>query len=120
MVGSDHDLIYPMPTLVEISPGKWRVFKRPVPDRRSALPTPNVISDIMPLTEQVNGEFYDSKSKFRAVGRSLGLTEVGTEKFKPRKPRASESRENKAARMASLQKAISQYKQGRRPRRAVP
>jgi hypothetical protein len=115
MVGSDHDLIYPMPTLVEVEPGRWRVFRRPVPDRRSALGFPMVISDEIPPTEQVDGKYYTSKARFRAVGRSLGLTEVGTERFKPR-VRPSSTRENKAARMASLQKAIAQYKQGRRPR----
>jgi hypothetical protein len=118
MVGSDHDLVYPMPTLVEIEPGRWRVFRRPPPDRRSELGFPMVISDEMPPTEQVDGQYYTSKARFRAVGRALGLVEVGTEKVGP-KPRASASRENKAARMASLQKAVEQYRSGRRPRRAV-
>jgi hypothetical protein len=117
MVGSDHDLCYPMPTLVEVGPGRWRVFRRPPPDRRSTLGFPMVISDEMPPTEQVDGRFYTSKRKFRAVGRALGLTEIGTEKFKPRQ-RPSSTRENKAARMASLQKAIAQYTSGRRARRA--
>ena len=50
----------------------------------SALPLPYVISDTMPPTEQVDGKFYESKSAFRAVGRALGLTEVGNEKPKPK------------------------------------
>jgi hypothetical protein len=116
MVGSDHDLVYPMPTLVEVEPGRWRVFRMRREPARSTLPMPNVISDTMPPTEQVDGKFYTSKAAFRAVGRSLGLTEVGNEKLQP-KPRAAATRENKAARMASLQKAIAQYKAGRRARR---
>ena len=68
MVGSDHDLDYPMPTLIEVAPGSFRVFRRPPPDRRSALGFPMVISDEMPSTEQVDGRFYTSKRKFRAVG----------------------------------------------------
>jgi hypothetical protein len=78
---------------------------------------PHVISDEMEATEQVDGRFYTSKAKFRAIGRALGLTEVGNSKFPP-KQRASKSRENKAARMATLQKAIAEYKQGRRAKRA--
>lgn len=51
---------------------------------RSALPLPYVISDAMDATEQVDGKFYESKSEFRAVGKALGLTEVGNEKLSPR------------------------------------
>jgi hypothetical protein len=115
MVGSDHDIAWPMPTLVEVEPGKFRVFKKTVTPARSSLPMPYIISDEMPPTEQVDGRFYTSKAKFRAVGRQLGLTEVGNEKFKP-KQRASASRENKAQRRRTLERAITQYKAGRRPR----
>jgi hypothetical protein len=52
---------------------------------RSALPLPYVISDTMEPTEQVDGQFYTSKSQFRAVGKSLGLIEVGNEKIQPRR-----------------------------------
>jgi hypothetical protein len=117
MVGSDHDLSYPMPTLVEVGPGKFRVFKMPLPKARSDLPMPNIISDSMEAVEQVDGKFYESKSAFRRVGRQLGLTEVGDQKFKP-KQRASVSRENKAQRRRTLERAVAEYKQGRRPRRA--
>ena len=53
------------------------------PPARSALPVPYIISDIMEPTEQVDGRFYTSKSQFRAVGKSLGLIEVGNEKIQP-------------------------------------
>ena len=42
----------------------------------------------MPLTEQVDGKFYESKSKFRAVGKSLGLIEVATKNHNPRSGQA--------------------------------
>jgi hypothetical protein len=71
----------------------------------------------MPETEQVDGKFYTSKSSFRAVGKSLGLIEVGNEKPKPR-VRASDQMETKRARRASLKKALERYKSGHRVRRA--
>jgi hypothetical protein len=116
MVGSDHDFDYPWPTLVEVEPGKFRVFKMPPPKARSDLTAPYVISDTMDPVEQVDGKFYTSKRAFRAVGRALGLTEVGNEKFKP-KTRASASRENKAQRRRTLERAVAQYRSGRRARR---
>jgi hypothetical protein len=65
---------------------------------------PMVISDEMPPTEQIDGIFYTSKRQFRAVGRALGLTEVGTEKFKPRK-RWRDTREEDERRRQSIKKA---------------
>src|SRR5215831_17147884 len=101
-----------------IAPGRWRwqSNREEIPPARSLLPAPHVISDEMPPTEQVDGRFYTSKRKFRAVGRALGLTEVGNEKFKP-KTRASASRENRQARHAALAKAAAEYRQGRRPQK---
>ena len=61
------------PTLIEIAPGLFRVRKDAPEPPKSDLPMPNVICDTMPPTEQVNGKFYESKSAFRRVGRSLGL-----------------------------------------------
>lgn len=73
---------------------------------------PMVISDIMPPTEQVDGKFYTSKREFRAVGRALGLTEVGTEKPKPRV-----KVNDRKGRREAVQRAIGRYKAGERPRR---
>lgn len=117
MVGSDHDTVWPMPTLVELEPGRWRVFRVKHRPARSDLPCPNIISDDMEPTEQVDGRYYESKAKFRAVGRALGLTEVGNDpaRFK-KKVRASTTRENKVARRRALERAIAQYRQGRRHR----
>lgn len=102
--------------LIEVGPGMFRVERKQAPVARSSLPMPNVISDVMPLTEQVDGRFYDSKARFRAVGRALGLTEVGNEKPKPRR-RPSEGRIAKEARQRSLRTAVEKFKAGHRPRR---
>ena len=101
------------PTLIEIAPGLFRVRKDAPEPPKSSLPMPNVISDTMPPTEQVNGKFYESKSAFRRVGRSLGLTEVGTAKLPPKKRILPTS----AERRASVQKAFAEYRQGRRARK---
>jgi len=100
--------------LIEIAPNRW-VVKRPSRKiARSDLALPNVISDIMEPTEQVDGKFYTSKRQFRAVGRALGLTEVGNEKFKP-KQRPSVSRETRLQRRAQIKTALEKYAAGHRP-----
>jgi hypothetical protein len=106
-----------MVELEEFTPGKFRVKRSELRPARSSLPCPQIISDSMPATEQVDGRFYESKRAFRAVGRSLGLVEVGNEKLKPRTPPHS-TREAKAGRIQSIKKAIDRYKAGDRPRKA--
>ena len=69
----------------------------------------------MPETEQVDGRFYTSKRAFRAVGRQLGLTEVGNEKIAP-KQRATSDRAVKNARRQSIKTAIEKFKAGHRAR----
>jgi hypothetical protein len=93
-------------TLVEIEPGRFRFLRPSLPPARSDLPCPHIISDIMPETEQVDGKWYTSKRAFRAVGRALGLTEVGDQKFKP-KQRASADPNVKKARREALQRALA-------------
>ena len=56
--------------LIEIAPGRWRFARPSLPPARSDLPSPMIIRDEMEPTEQVDGRFYTSKAKFRAVGRS--------------------------------------------------
>lgn len=107
-----------MAELVEIEPGRWRFVRETTAPARSMLPCPHVISDIMPATEQVDGRFYTSKSQFRAVGRSLGLIEVGNEKPKP-KARATDTKEVKAARRQALRRAVERFKAGDRPRTPI-
>lgn len=91
--------------LVEVAPGRWKVDKPRHKAARSHLSLPYVISDCMPETEQVDGKFYTSKRAFRAVGRSLGLTEVGNEKLKP-KTRASASADVKTERRRAIKRAV--------------
>ena len=95
-----------MVELIEVEPGRWRVKKPDLIPARSELPIPMVISDTMPETEQVDGRFYTSKAAFRAVGRQLGLTEVGTEKLKPNVKRASTTKAAKEGRIQALKKAM--------------
>jgi hypothetical protein len=104
-----------MVELVEVEPNKWRIKRDALPPPRSNLPLPYVISDIMEPTEQVDGRFYTSKRAFRAVGRALGLTEVGNEKQKP-KIRESTTRQEKEKRRQSLKIAIEKYGAGYRPK----
>jgi len=104
-----------VPKLIEIEPGRWIVDKASIAPAVSSLPRPYVISDIMEPTEQVDGRFYTSKAAFRAVGRSLGLIEVGNEKF-PEKKRATDSRQEKEKRRQSLKKALERYRAGHRSR----
>jgi hypothetical protein len=68
----------------------------------------------MPPTEQIDGKFYTSKRAFRAVGRAHGLTEVGDQKFAPKR-RSTDDRSVQAARRDAIKKAIAQHKSGRRP-----
>jgi hypothetical protein len=91
--------------LIEVEPGKWRVDRPSLRGPRSHLPLPFVISDSMEPTEQVDGKFYTSKRAFRAVGRHLGLTEVGNEKPKPKK-RASDDPKVRDDRRRAIKAAI--------------
>jgi len=100
-----------MSELVEIAPNRWRFVREQTPPARSTLPMPYVISDVMEPTEQVDGKFYTSKRQFRAVGRALGLTEVGNEK--PRlKSRSLTTREQRSARQRVIKDAIEKVKAG--------
>jgi hypothetical protein len=101
--------------LVEIEPGRFVVARDRGPVARSDLPMPMVIGDEMPPTEQVDGRYYTSKAAFRAVGRAHGLTEVGTEKFKPReRPHATLSA--REGRRKALITAKEKYQAGYRVR----
>ncbi len=81
---------------------------------------PHIISDAMPATEQVDGRFYESKSAFRRVGRQHGLIEVGNEKVTPKRVRGSDQPQAKKKRRETLQKAIAEHREGRRPRLQQP
>ena len=100
--------------LEEFEPGRFRVRRDRTPPLRSDLPLPFVISDIMEPTEQVDGKFYTSKRQFRAVGRALGLTEVGNEKPKPHPRTLPETRAVKEKRRAAIKTAFDKYAGGHR------
>jgi hypothetical protein len=100
---------------MQTGPTSWAFVTQAEPPKRGDLPLPYVISDIMEPTEQVDGKFYTSKRQFRAVGRSLGLTEVGTEKLKPKTTRATDDRKFKETRRQSIKTAIDKYRAGHRP-----
>ncbi len=101
-----------MVELEEFAPGRFRVRKWRIQSPRSDLPCPQIISDIMPPTEQVDGRYYESKSAFRAVGRANGLTEVGTEKLTRKRVRTSSTRAAAEGRRTSIKKALEQFKAG--------
>ena len=100
-----------MRVYLQTGPTTWAFVTPAEPPKRGDLPRPYVISDNMEPTEQVDGRFYTSKRAFRAVGRQLGLIEVGNEKLPP-KQRASIQKDAKRARRQSIQKALAQYKSG--------
>jgi hypothetical protein len=95
--------------LIEVEPGKFRVARPPYRSLRSSLPCPHVISDIMDPVEQVDGKYYTSKRAFRAVGRSLGLTEVGNEKQKTRLLGAHDPKVKKE-RQKAIKRAVEMVK----------
>jgi hypothetical protein len=100
---------------MQTGPTSWAFVTQAEPPKRGELPLPYVISDNMEPTEQVDGKFYTSKRQFRAVGRSHGLTEVGTEKPKP-KVRSTELKLQKTRRQQAIKVAIEKYKAGQRPK----
>lgn len=56
--------------------------------KRSHLPCPRLASDAMePVQSMHDGKFYDSKSALRATYRAAGLTEVGNDPARLRKPK---------------------------------
>lgn len=74
--------------------------------KKSNLPCPMVISDSMPDTEHVNGNFYSSKSAYRAVTKANGYVEVGNDPSRFRKP--GQKKPDPKARRAAADKAIQQ------------
>lgn len=75
---------------------------------RSSLSFPMVLSDTMePVQSQLDGRFYDSKSKLRATYKDAGVIEIGNDpaRFKtkaPVKPDRKAIRESLARAKAKL------------------
>ena len=66
----------------------WPEACRPVKvQNRSHMPAPRVIGDVMePVTSQLDGRTYDSKSRLRKTYKDAGVTEVGTDAVTERTP----------------------------------
>lgn len=99
--------------LIEIEPGRFRFVRPSTAPARSSLPMPYIVSDEMSPVEQVDGRFYTSKRKFRAVGREHGLTEVGNERPKPL-VRSTQLPRTKHERRTAIKTAVEKYKAGHR------
>ena len=97
----------------------WRFCDDSPPPAKSSLPFPYIISDEMEAVEQVDGKFYTSKSQFRAVGKALGLVEVGNEKLKP-KVRMTDLPATKRKRRQDLKTAIEKVEAGHYERHFFP
>ena len=102
--------------LYRIGKNRWTNRPPEQPAARSDLPRPMVISDTMDPVEQVDGSWHTSKAKFRAVGRSLGLTEMGND----RRPPKTFTPDPPEARRKSIRTAIDKYKAGHRPKPQHP
>ena len=108
-----------MRVYMQTGPTSWAFVTVTAPPKRGDLPLPYVISDCMDPTEQVDGKFYTSKRQFRAVGKSLGLIEVGNEKIKP-KGRASSNPQVRESRRKAIHQSIQKFKAGVRTRSPQP
>lgn len=76
------------------------------PTGRSDLACPHFISDTMPATEHVDGNFYESKAAFRAVTRREGMIELGND---PQRHKLLEKQTStKEDRRAAIDKAVTQ------------
>ena len=79
----------------------------PTPVARGSFPCPRIASDTMDLTEHVDGKFYDSKSKFRAVTKAHVCVEVGNDPARLRRPsREVLNQMARPARHAAIKKAM--------------
>jgi hypothetical protein len=72
---------------------------------RSDLACPRFISDTMEPASHVDGNFYSSKSAYRAVTKAHGYVEVGNDPSRLRQ--AAPVKDDPALRHAAVQKAIA-------------
>jgi hypothetical protein len=99
-----------MRVYLQTSPTTWAFVTQSEPPKRGELSLPYIISDIMDPVEQVDGKFYTSKSQYRAVGKSLGLIEVGNEKQTNKVQRASTTRAAEEKRNLAIKRALEQVR----------
>lgn len=81
-----------------------------LPERRiaSELPAPHLIGDTMdPVQSQLDGKFYDSKSRLRRTYRAAGVVEVGNDSSVTSPSRNAPTADRQGVK-ASVAKAFSQ------------
>lgn len=80
----------------------------------SDLPAPMLMSDTMdPVQHPCTGEYFNSKSRFRAVTRAHNCIEVGNDPARLRTP--PKPKPDRKAIRKSVEKAFAQYESGVRP-----
>lgn len=87
--------------------------KASTPPKRSDLPFPRIMSDVMePVQSMLDGKMYDSKSALRATYRANGCVEVGNDpsRLKPRQKVKPDRRQIKT----TLDKAEARFNRGER------
>lgn len=87
--------------------------KPSLPPKRSDLPFPRIMSDVMePVQSMLDGKMYDSKSALRATYRANGCVEVGNDpsRLKPRQKAKPDRRQIKT----TLDKAVARFDRGER------
>lgn len=93
----------------------YRRLESGPPPARSSLPFPMVITDDMdPVQSQLDGKFYTSKSMLRATYRAAGVTEVGNDPARLRKPKRKQP-DRKGIR-DTIEKAEARFRRGERVR----
>lgn len=97
------------------------LFWRPetTPDNRSDLPTPQIMRDIEPYKNMIDGQMISSRSEHRELLARHNCFEVGNEPFKPPAPPIQKNtrREVLAKRMGDMSdkqanKLLKQLKKG--------
>lgn len=84
--------------------------------QRSSLPFPHVMSDVMePVQSMLDGKIYDSKSALRATYRAAGVTEVGNDPARLRKPKRKPIERHQVK--AAVEKAEAKFNRGERVNR---
>lgn len=81
--------------------------------KRSDLPCPGLASDVMePVQSQLDGRLYDSKSALRASYRAAGVTEVGNDASRLKRPKRRPIADKPIADV--VEKALARVERGER------
>lgn len=83
--------------------------------KRSDMPCPQIMSDIMPpVQSQVDGRIYESKSAIRASYKAAGVIEVGNDPAR-NKPFERPKTDRKVIKQ-TVEKAVARFNRGERAR----